>query len=135
MELNINTFNNKNVGYILDEEKENIIETIYLEEKIGLERKETLVEDENKTETIKNLKKSMENIITVNMDILSTEQYKYRRDFDVGDMVTYENETFNFTMTNTIMKVTEIYKNNNQYLEIQLGERSAEFGDWEKLSI
>ena len=129
LELNINTFDNKNVGYIVDEEKENIIETIDLEQKTGIQRKEILIEGEEKTESINNLKKSMKNIITVNMDILSNEQFKYRRDFDVGDTVTYENKTFNFAMTNTIMKVTEIYKNNNQYLEIQLGERSAEFGD------
>ena len=128
LELKLDAFNLKNVGYILDEEGYNIIETISLGNPTLLERRETLIEDEEQTNILQEFKRSYENIITMNIDILDTEQFKYRRDWDVGDTIMYESKTFNFKAKNTIMKVTEIYTNNNKYLEIKLGDRGEEFG-------
>jgi hypothetical protein len=130
-EFKIDTFDIKNVAYVVKDETRDLVdEIIDLENKIGIERKEIKIDSaEERTATLNNLKKSTDNKITANLDILSNEQFKYRRDFDVGDTVTYESKTFNFTTTNTIMKVTEIYKNNNQFLEIDFGSKEAEFGD------
>ncbi len=49
-------------------------------------------------------------IISFQAEVLSTGPFKYRQDWDVGDIVTVQNKDWNLTMDTRITEVTEIYE-------------------------
>ncbi len=60
-------------------------------------------------------------VISFQAEVLSTGPFKYRQDWDVGDIVTVQNKDWNLTMDTRITEVTEIHEPSGFKLNVTFG--------------
>ncbi|GAB6931572.1 hypothetical protein JCM10914A_55690 [Paenibacillus sp. JCM 10914] len=116
----------KNVGYAggKGEDEERLIQIVGGGS--GFNRRETFLDissAENAAELIEMGQQKLGElspIVTYNGMVLSTNSFKYERDWDLGDQVTLQNKTWNLTMDSRITEVKEIYEPSSK-VEIVLG--------------
>lgn len=88
---------------------------------VGLARRESAVEGSESSEALKQLNdnKMKEN---VNTDILRTEQFEYKKDWDLGDTVAFIDKRIGFVVDKPVLEVTESHGARYD-LEVEFGDR------------
>ena len=95
-------------------------------EAVGLDRIETFVTEEDIGSAIEELNKSKAKESVVS-DILLTEQFEYEQDWDLGDIVTFFDNSVGFKVEKPILEINEIYSKTFD-LEVVFGERNRVLG-------
>lgn len=82
----------------------------------GIDRKEMFVEGQYNSDLSSN--KAVE---SANVALLETDMYTYRKDYDVGTIVTYFDKTLNISTSKQINSITEYYSDVKE-IEINIGD-------------
>lgn len=86
----------------------------------GLERREFIVTGSEKGEAMKELNDRCQ-LSAAECTVLLSEQFAYKKDWDIGDVITFQDNSLGFVVEQPILEVKEIYKD---ILEIEVN-----FGD------
>lgn len=121
-------FNYKNVGYVggQGEGVDRIIKEVG-DNKTGLDRIETFIDardiDDNlDLESRGKLKLAeMARLQSFESEIVPYSNFKYKEDWDLGDIVTIQNKKWNITLDSRITEVTEIYEQDGFRLDVNFG--------------
>lgn len=91
----------------------------------GIDRIEDIVEGSESSAANEQLfnRKMKENVIT---DILANKQFEYRKDWDLGDTVTFIDKEIGFKVEKPVLEITEIYGKKFD-IEVVFGERKPLF--------
>ena len=106
-----NVSDEKNVCYVFTE-----TETTEIGSAVGLERKEMFVENQYNSELQSNTALESASVV-----LLQTDMYTYRKDYDVGTIVTFIDKELNISTSKQINSITEYYSNVDE-IEIEIGD-------------
>lgn len=92
---------------------------------VGLARIEDIIQGDNTSSAMDELNNRRLKE-TVSSDILQTEQFEYRADWDLGDTVTFIDRDVGFMVEKPVLEITEIYGKKFD-IEVVFGERRPLF--------
>lgn len=92
---------------------------------VGLARIEDIIQGDNTSSAMDELNNRRLKE-TVSADILQTEQFEYRADWDLGDTVTFIARDVGFMVEKPVLEITEIYGKKFD-IEVVFGERRPLF--------
>ncbi len=115
LEIYNQTKDYKNICYYKDNENINVIGT-----GTGLNRREEIVSGDI-SEAI-NLLENKKEALSIECSVLSNEQFKYKIDWNLGDVVLIEDKGLNVFIEKRIIEIKETI-NENHYIELVFGDK------------
>lgn len=113
---NVDLSDYRNVAYI--HKKDELVNGLFVGQWKGLERREIILEgdDENNFEYEANQELLLKNVVSKFESEIDTTYYKYKKDYNVGDVITIRNE-FNIMANARIIEVVETWDNQGYSIE------------------
>lgn len=97
---------------------------------VGINRKETAVnsvKDENATVTGQRVLKNLESKSSVDAQIdMTSKQFIYLEDWDLGDIVTFKDTALNFIIQQNILEINEFYSVGKKQVDVVFGDMLSE---------